>query len=778
MPNKVVTTVTPPQVIDLTSGYDARFRIMFDAAAVGIGMLSLDRRLVEANSALCALLGWDRQDLIGRSAADFTYAADAAASASQFNDLLSGKEDYYRGERRYIRKNGEIFWAQVTMSIVRDPKGSPLYVVGMLNDIDEQKKTLVELQKSEARFRTIFDNTSLGIALIQLDGHPLTVNPAILSMTGYSEDELMGISGLEFSHPEDQPALAAILLDLAAGKYASVGREARFIRKNGQVFWARFRASAVQDQAGKPAYVVVMVEDIDEQKRVMAELSTSEQHFRAVFENSAIGISLIGLDRKPVAVNKALLAMTGYEPEEMLQMTGPDLSHPEDKQIGDQEFWEVVNGKRSSYKIEKRYLRKDGSLYWVRLTVSGVRAEDGQLQYLICMTEDITSRKLAQEALRESEDRFRAIFDNTSVGIALTGLDRKIIQVNEAAAQITGYSMQELTKIHPSDLSVPQDRLIGQEQLQEMIAGKREGMIVERRFMRKDGRIFWGRVTYSLVRDVNGAPLYLIGLIEDISEEKLAAAKLAEQYLTYRRSLEQRVEERTRELSEANLRLVKEIDQRQLAEKALANKAAEEAIIAERTRLAHDLHDAVTQTLFSASLIAEVLPELWELDAEEARVSSEELRQLTRGALAEMRTLLLELRPATLTQARFPDLIKQLSDAVIGRARLPVNLTVSGEYELPPDVKVAFYRIAQESLNNIVKYARAKQVEITILFGEQRVHLEIKDDGIGFDPANIKPTSLGMRIMHERAEAIHARLEISSSPGSGTFLQVDWDGNV
>ncbi len=97
-----------------------------------------------------------------------------------------------------------------------------------------------------------------------------------------------------------------------------------------------------------------------------------------------------------------------------------------------------------------------------------------------------------------------------------------------------------------------------------------------------------------------------------------------------------------------------EIEQRQKAEEALAAKAVEEAITAERTRLARDLHDAVTQTLFSASLIAEVLPEIWDMDENEARKSTEELRQLTRGALAEMRTLLLELRPAALTQARFP----------------------------------------------------------------------------------------------------------------------------
>jgi PAS domain S-box-containing protein len=209
MSGKKVTIVTAPQMTDQFVDYDARFRIMFDTAAVGIGMLNLERRLVEANPALCTMLGWDRQEILGKHAADLTYGEDARASARQFKDLLSGKQDYYRGERRYIRKNGEVFWAQVTMSLVRDLNGTPLYVVGMLSDIDEQKRTLVELKKSEARFRTIFDNASMGITLIQLDGYPLTVNPAMSIMTGYSEAELMGRSGVDFFHPEDRPALTA-----------------------------------------------------------------------------------------------------------------------------------------------------------------------------------------------------------------------------------------------------------------------------------------------------------------------------------------------------------------------------------------------------------------------------------------------------------------------------------------------------------------------------------------------------------------------------------------
>lgn len=203
-------------------------------------------------------------------------------------------------------------------------------------------------------------------------------------------------------------------------------------------------------------------------------------------------------------------------------------------------------------------------------------------------------------------------------------------------------------------------------------------------------------------------------------------------------------------------------------------QAVEDAIVAERNRLARELHDAVTQTLFAASLIAEVLPDLWDMDEGEARKSTDELRQLTRGALAEMRTLLFELRPAALNQARLPDLLRQLSEALIGRKRLPICLEVEGECEIPTDIKVEIYRIAQESLNNVVKYARASQVDIKVRLMNDQVHMEIRDNGTGFDPASVKPTSLGLHIMAERAESIHARLQVTSKPGMGTLVCLDW----
>ena len=656
--------------------------------------------------------------------------------------------------------------------------GQSIQVIGMSKgrtSVRQPAHALDDLQQSEARFRAMFNTAAVGIGIMSLERRIIDANPAMCRMLGMTREEIIGQTPVIVTHPEDYTSSTRSFEDLVAGRQEYYWAERRYVRKNGEIFWAHVTMSIVRSSDGKPLYLVGMVVDIDEQKKAHAQMEESEQRFRAVFENAGIGIALVRPDRTPLAVNDAILRISGYTREEMLNANGFDLGYPEDRAIGTVEFRDLMARKVNSYQVERRYQHKSGRPYWVRQTISGVHDSEDRVQYLVVMVEDIEQEKQAQERLRESESRFRAMLDNTSVGIALTDLDRRILQVNEAAARITGYSLDELLAINPVDLALPEDRYLAQDALVEMISGHRDSMTVERRYVRKNGEIFWGRVTYSLVRDRAGEPQYLIGLIEDINEQKLATEKLAAQEAEYLRTLEQRVEDRTRDLREANLRLAAEIEQRQRAEEALATKAVEDAVLAERTRLARDLHDAVTQTLYSASLISEVLPDLWDVDPEEARKSNEELRQLTRGALAEMRTLLLELRPAALTQARLPDLIKQLSEAVIGRARLPVDLSVEGDYQLPPDVKVGLYRIAQESLNNIVKYARATQIDINIYLACDEARLEIKDNGIGFEPSAVKPTSLGMRIMRERAEAIGACFVMTGSPGHGTTIAVNWN---
>lgn len=209
----------------------------------------------------------------------------------------------------------------------------------------------------------------------------------------------------------------------------------------------------------------------------------------------------------------------------------------------------------------------------------------------------------------------------------------------------------------------------------------------------------------------------------------------------------------------------------------LYEQARQTALLEERQRLARELHDAVTQTLFSSSLIADVLPRLWERDPTEARRRLEEVRELTRGALAEMRTLLYELRPTALTETPLGDLLRQLVEATIGHARLPVSLSVDGQRPLPPDVQVALYRIAQETLNNVAKHAMASRADVSLVYGADNVELCLRDDGQSFDPSQIPPGHLGVGIMRERAVAVGAGLAIESRPGRGTRVNVTWPEN-
>jgi PAS domain S-box-containing protein len=209
----------------------------------------------------------------------------------------------------------------------------------------------------------------------------------------------------------------------------------------------------------------------------------------------------------------------------------------------------------------------------------------------------------------------------------------------------------------------------------------------------------------------------------------------------------------------------------------LYEHAQELAVLEERQRLARNLHDAVNQSLFSAGLIAEVLPRLWDRDQEEARSSLEDLRRLMRGAMAEMRALLAELRPSTLTDSSLSDLLRLLTNAFSGRTSVPVTLTVSGEFFLPAETQIAFYRVCQETLNNIGKHAKASQVDIELKQDGATIELLIRDDGQGFDPKEIPSGHYGLSMMRERAEAVGALLLVTSQSGHGTELTIRWSQN-
>jgi PAS domain S-box-containing protein len=641
--------------------------------------------------------------------------------------------------------------------------------------VNEQKRVEAELRQSEVRFRAMYENAAIGISLIAPDGRVLAVNPVLSKLSGRSEAELMEIGGQGLTYPDDKDIGRQEFYEVLSGARDSYQVEKRYVHKNGHVQWMRQSVSAVRDENGQALYMVVIAEDIDERKRAVEELRESEARFKAMFENAAVGVALMSLDRRIVQINPTVTEITGYSAEEMAAINPSELVLEEDRAIDGELFLELVDGKRDQYLTEKRYIRKDGSFFWGRVNFALVRGEAGKPLYIVGIIEDITEEMEAERTLAESEARFRTLYDSAEMGIVLVdlGSDGNLPldearfnhlvanqRLNPAMQRMFGYTTEELQHTSIASLIYPEDVGIDRQEFRQLLTGEIDSFRVEKRFVRKDGSVFWGRLTDSLARTADGTPSMVIGIIEDITEEKRSAEKLAAQEAEHRRLLEQRIAERTDELNLANERL--------------REKAAQDAVTAERTRLARDLHDAVTQTLFSTTLIADVLPDIWEMNPDEGKRRLEEVRQLTRGALAEMRTLLVELRPNALVEVPLPTLLRQLTEALIGRSRMNIQLSAEGERKLPADVQVGLYRLAQEALNNVVKHAKASQAVVTLRCSGESVRLTVADNGVGFDPSTVTADHLGLKIMRERAEAIGAKLSVYSEPGEGTQISVVW----
>src|SRR6185369_1643825 len=206
----------------------------------------------------------------------------------------------------------------------------------------------------------------------------------------------------------------------------------------------------------------------------------------------------------------------------------------------------------------------------------------------------------------------------------------------------------------------------------------------------------------------------------------------------------------------------------------LLERAKREAVTAERNRLANELHDTISQTLWSVSLITERLPAIWDIDQEAGQRSLMTVHQLAQSALEEMRALLLELRPSALTNEKLGDLIRQVAAIIANRTGLDISVRIGEQEPVPPEVHFALYRVVQEGLNNVALHASASRVEIYFRSHSGRIDLTIQDNGLGFDPDDVGPSHLGLSIMKDRVQNIGGMIETISRKGEGTLIKVIW----
>jgi PAS domain S-box-containing protein len=468
-----------------------------------------------------------------------------------------------------------------------------------------------------------------------------------------------------------------------------------------------------------------LLQEITERKKTEAELQAQLMLFNSLLESVPDTIVIIDpYTFKYIKWNNAALQVTGYSDEEFatLDPVASFFDEADSKLVQAA----VDQGMREGQTIVAAdMIIKDGRRIPMEFTGSLARDAEGNPQYFISIGRDITERKQAQEALQASEEKYRDLVEKVSDVIYSVDLDSVITYLNPAVESLTGLPSEQLVGQSITQFVHPEDLGRMQKNIRSLLSGNAPGS-AEYRVLTTSDETRWVHVTSQPIRD-GGQIMGLQGILSDITERK----------------------EMEKQLERA-------------------------ATIAERERLARRLHDAVTQTLFSASVMAESTPRIMENDPELGKRNLEQLAIMLRGALAEMRAMLIELRPQELVGKSLDELMQTLVDGNQVRIGCPVNLVIDGEGSSPEKVTVVFYRIAQEAINNIIKYAEADDVNINITYNDDGVEMMVKDNGCGFDPDKVSSGQFGIKIMAERMDQIDGELTIASKPGHGTQVKASW----
>ncbi len=413
----------------------------------------------------------------------------------------------------------------------------------------ERLRAAEALRASESSYRQLFEANPHPMWVYDLETlRFLAVNDAAVAHYGYSRDEFQAMTIADIRPTEDIPRLLESVARVEEGKVHEAGVW-RHRRKDGTLIDAEIR-SHVLDFGGRRAGVV-LAHDVTERLRVANTLRQIEVRFRATFEQAAVGMAHVGLDGRWLRVNQKLCDVVGYTREELLTHSFQDITHPDDLERDLANVRRLLAAEIPAYSMEKRYLRKDGGIVWVNLTVALVRKEDTEPDYFISVIEDIAARKRAETALQESEARFRGLFDQNPLPIFV--LDKQTLRflvVNQAAIDKYGYSREEFLAMTILDLQFPEDRARVDAELRQQYAhGPDETVHHDRRHVTKSGRIVFASIVAQPLK-LGNRQARLVS-VSDVTERMRHENELR----LLNEVLERRVEERTRALQEANREL-------------------------------------------------------------------------------------------------------------------------------------------------------------------------------------------------------------------------------
>lgn len=735
--------IGPPgqeQVYALASA-DRPYRLIVEAMNEGAATISPRGVILDANPRLGSMTGQGAAELVGTAVLDL--APDASRPA--FARLLDlGADERARGEVELTGPGGTTVPVLLSVSGF-DLDGMFLRCL-VLTDLTTQRATEAqtvrardELRQQDAFLEQAQESVGLGWWIYD------PVREQILSWSPQAH-RIFGLTQAEFDrraetlsalvHPDDLPRIStAVTAALQGG--APYQAEHRIIRSDGSLRWILLAAVVERDDAGKPRRMLGICQDITDRKRIEDEIRAAAAYNRNLIEASLDPLVTIGPNGTITDVNTATERVTGYQRAELLGTEFSDyFTEPELARAGYEQVFR--DGNARDYPLELRH--RDGHVTSVTYNASVYRDPSGRALGVFAAARDVTESKRIQTALRESEERLRALFRYAPVGMGVVALSGELVEVNSRLCEVLGYTADELLFVPQRlrEITHPDDRDADAALRQRLLAGQIDTYSTEKRYLHKGGGIVWAEVDNTLVRDQDGSPLLSVGTMRDITAQREAESEVR----ALNAELEARVEQRTADLARANknLEAFTYSVSHDLRTPLRGLSGFSEALMEEYGDRLDETGRGYTQRIKAASeRMGMLIDDLLQL----SRVSRAGVNRGPVDLSAEVDSIADELR------SREPD--RRVRFAIQGGVRVIAD-------------RALIRTVLQNLVENAWKFT-AKRDDATIEFGtaavdDAAVCCYVRDNGAGFDPA------YGSKLF-EPFQRLHSAREF---PGSGVGL--------
>jgi len=492
------------------------FRLLFNKAPLGYQSLDFDGNFIEVNQQWLGTLGYEREEVIGKWFGDFLTPAYMDGFRERFPVFKA--QGQIHSEFEMVHKNGSILFIAFDGKIGYDSNGEFKQTHCILQDITEKTRAEKALRESEAEYRNLIEISPVAMGIIN-DWKTIYFNPAAVQLFGAkTEKELLGKHIFELIHPDFHELAFENAKLLAEKGYVNM-QEQKYIKLDGSILDVETQAKTIRFNENTTTLVVM--KDITERKKAEAALRESEIQYRNLADSGSALVWTSGLDKLCNYFNDPWLKFTGRTLEQEMGNGWAEGVHPDDFDRC-LETYVTAFDKNEHFEMEYRLRHSSGEYRWILdIGTPNFNSREEFVGYIgHCF--DITERKQAEEATRESEARFRTIFEIASLGIAqVDPTNGKIIIVNSYYETITGYRVEELIKMTFLELTHPDDREKDWEIFSKAARGEVEYRN-EKRYVKKDGTIVWVRIHLAFIRDERGNPIRTVAICEDITGRKKA----------------------------------------------------------------------------------------------------------------------------------------------------------------------------------------------------------------------------------------------------------------